>query len=68
MIQAEADAKRTGKPARVYRDFRWSTLQSWSRRRRVIAQAEWTRGEANPRFIVTSLKPKEVAARIGAGA
>jgi len=24
-------------------------------RRRVIAKAEWTKGEANPRFIVTSL-------------
>lgn len=29
--------------------------QSWSRERRVIAKAEWTQGEANPRFIVTSL-------------
>jgi len=33
----------------------WSTRRSWSRRRRVIAKAEWTQGEANPRFIVTSL-------------
>jgi hypothetical protein len=44
-------------------DFRWSTRDSWSRRRRVVAKAEWTRGEANPRFIVTSLKPAEMAAR-----
>jgi hypothetical protein len=29
----------------------------------VIAKAEWTGGEANPRFIVTSLKPREVSAR-----
>jgi hypothetical protein len=29
----------------------------------VIAQAEWTRGEANPRFLVTSLKPDRWAAR-----
>src|SRR5438128_5381383 len=60
---AEDDAARTGQPARRYKDFRWSTLDSWSRRRRVIGKAEWTRGEANPRFIVTSLKPSEVAAR-----
>ena len=33
----------------------WSTRKSWSRKRRVIAKAEWTKGEANPRFIVTSL-------------
>jgi len=45
-----------GLPARVFRDFDWSTKESWSRRRRVIGKAEWTRGEANPRFIVTSLK------------
>jgi hypothetical protein len=63
LIQAEEEAGRTGKPARRFRDFRWSTLDSWSRRRRVIAKAEWTGGEANPRFIVTSLKPTEVAGR-----
>ena len=63
LIQAEAEAERTGKPARRYKDFRWSTLESWSRRRRVIAKAEWTGGEANPRFIVTSLRPREVTAR-----
>ena len=45
-----------GRAARVFRDFLWTTRDSWSRRR-VVAKAEWTRGEANPRFIVTSLKP-----------
>jgi Transposase DDE domain group 1 len=44
-----------GQPARVFRDFDWSTKDSWSRRRRVIGKAEWTQGEANPRFLVTSL-------------
>ena len=60
---AEEEATRTGQPARRFKDFRWSTLDSWSRRRRVVSKAEWTRGEANPRFIVTSLKPWECAAR-----
>ena len=60
---AEDEATRTGRPARRFRDFRWSTLDSWSRRRRVVAKAEWTRGEANPRFIVTSLRPAEIDAR-----
>ena len=41
----------------------WSTLDSWSRDRRVIGKAEVTGGEANPRFVVTSLKPAEVDAR-----
>ena len=63
LLQAQDEAERTGKPARRYKDFRWSTLESWSRRRRVIAKAEWTRGEPNPRFVVTSLKPGEIGAR-----
>ncbi len=52
-----------GQPARVFRDFDWSTKESWSRRRRVIGKAEWTRGEANPRFLVTSLKADAWRAR-----
>jgi hypothetical protein len=63
LAQAEEQASRTGKPARRYRDFRYATLDSWSRRRRVVAKAEWTKGEANPRFIVTSLRPSQAAAR-----
>jgi hypothetical protein len=55
-----AEAKRlclaTGKPARVFRDFRYRTLDSWSRERRVVGKAEHTLEGANPRFVVTSLK------------
>jgi hypothetical protein len=58
---AEAAAQRSGRPERRFADFRWTTRDSWSRRRRVVAKAEWMpgRGEAgaNPRFVVTSLKP-----------
>jgi len=61
--QAEEESKRTGNPARRFKDFMWTTRHSWSRRRRVIAKAEWTQGEANPRFLVTSLAPEENAAR-----
>lgn len=61
--QARALSEQTKAPARVFRDFLWTTKDSWSRRRRVIAKAEWTRGEANPRFVVTSLKPDHLAAR-----
>ena len=59
LLEAEAEASSTGKPARRYKDFRYATLDSWSRRRRVIGKAEWTKGEANPRFIVTSLSQAE---------
>jgi hypothetical protein len=56
-------SRRSGQAARVFRDFTWSTKDSWSRRRRVVAKAEWTMPGPNPRFIVTSLKSKRWAAR-----
>src|SRR6187551_1941994 len=63
LAAAKAMAENTGQPARRFKDFHWSTLDSWSRRRRVVAKAEWTQGEANPRFVVTSLKRIEAGAR-----
>jgi Transposase DDE domain group 1 len=60
---AEEESQRTSKPARRFKDFTWSTLDSWSRERRVVAKAEWTQGEANPRFVVTSLSREEHEAR-----
>src|SRR6202049_498823 len=36
---------------------------SWSRQRRVVAKAEWTKDETNPRFVVTSLTRAECKAR-----
>ena len=53
--EAAAESAVTGAPARRFKDFLWTTRDSWSRRRRVVAKAEFTRGEANPRFVVTSL-------------
>ena len=64
LLEAEAEASATGRPARRFKDFFYATLDSWSRRRRVIAKAEWTQGEANPRFIVTSLKEAETSGRV----
>ena len=63
LASAKAMAESTGRPARRFKDFQWSTHDRWSRRRRVVAKAEWTQGEANPRFIVTSLKRAETGAR-----
>ena len=63
LAAARAAAEKTGRPARRFKDFQWSTLDSWSRSRRVVAKAEWTQGEANPRFVVTSLKRGEAGAR-----
>lgn len=48
----------TGKPCRVFRDFHYKTLKSWSKERRVIGKAEFLDKGYNPRFIVTSLDPE----------
>jgi hypothetical protein len=63
LAAAREQSHRTGKPARRFKDFLWTTRDSWSRRRRVVAKAEWTKGEANPRFVVTSLARAECKAR-----
>jgi hypothetical protein len=63
LMTATLDSIRTGRSARCFKDFTWSTLDSWSRSRRVVGKAEVTRGDANPRFVVTSLTSKEVGAR-----
>ena len=52
---AIAKSRRTSRPERRFKSFMWMTRHSWSRKRRVVAKAEATQGEANPRFIVTSL-------------
>jgi hypothetical protein len=62
-----AEAKRqhlaSGKPARVFRDFRYRTLDSWSRTRRVVGKAEHNQDGSNPRFVVTSLARSRYAAQ-----
>ena len=63
LAAAKSAAEASAKPARRFKEFGWSTLESWSRGRRVVAKAEWTQGEANPRFIVTSLSQEEAEAR-----
>jgi len=54
-----AKSQRSGRPERRFKSFMWRTRQTWSRRRRVVAKAEWTNGEANPRFVVTSLTRRQ---------
>lgn len=60
-----AEARRlciaSGRPARLFRDFQYRTLDSWSRTRRVVGKAEHTLEGSNPRFVVTSLKRSRVA-------
>jgi hypothetical protein len=55
MGEARQQYETTGRAARVFTEFRYRTHKSWSRWRRVIAQAEYIPGKENPRFVVTSL-------------
>jgi len=55
LAQAKARSARTGRPARVFKDFRYRTRVTWSRERRVVGKAEHSAQGANPRFVVTSL-------------
>jgi hypothetical protein len=56
LAQAKALFEQTHQPSRVFAEFAYQTLDSWSRARRVIAKAEHLDKGANPRFVVTSLK------------
>ena len=63
LAQAQGEYESTGGPARVFRDFRYQTLESWSTERRVVGKAEYLLKGENPRFIVTSLSRQEQDAR-----
>jgi hypothetical protein len=61
--QARALCEASGKPARLFKDFPYRTLDSWSAARRVIGKAEHLPAGSNPRFIVTCLPPAQWDAR-----
>ena len=51
-----------GAAARVFCEFTYRA-KKWHAPRWVIGKAEWTQGEANPRFVITNLNPLEFEAR-----
>jgi hypothetical protein len=63
MMQAKALYEQTQQAARVFRDFDYQTLTSWSRSRRVVGKAEVLAKGENPRFVVTSLTEEKIDAR-----
>ena len=56
LAQAKTLFDQTRQPARVFAEFEYRTLDSWSRARRVIAKAEHLDKGSNPRFVVTTLE------------
>src|ERR1022692_2711446 len=67
MHEATVQWNQTGKPARVFSEFEYSTKKTktggWDRERRVAAKAEHIDGKENPRFVVTSLSSERWAAQ-----
>jgi len=59
--QAAAEFAQTKQRVRIFTEFEYSTLNSWSRSRRVIGKAEHIEDKSNPRFVVTSLSVTEWA-------
>ena len=59
MHEATQQWNQTGKPARVFTEFEYSTKKTkkggWDCQRRVVAKAEHIDGKEHPRFVVTSL-------------
>ena len=63
LAQAKCQYDATQQAARVFKDFHYQTLDSWSRSRRVIGKAEHLAKGANPRFVVTSLSAEAFDAK-----
>ena len=67
MHEATVQWNQTGKPARVFSEFEYSTKKTksggWDRERRVVAKAEHIDGKENPRFVVTSLSSERCSAQ-----
>lgn len=61
--EAQKGYEQTKQAFRVYKDFIYRTLDSWSKERRVIGKAEHLAKGANPRFVVTSLESAEINAK-----
>jgi hypothetical protein len=64
MEQAKTEFDRTGQASRVFEDFSYQTLTSWSRVRRVVGKAEYLAKGENPRFVVTSISAEERPAAV----
>lgn len=61
--EAKRKFKKTGKAARCFKNLKYRTLTTWSKKRRVVGKAEHLPDGANPRFVVTTIKRSETGAK-----
>lgn len=64
LVQAKQQFEQTQQASRVFVEFQYQTLDSWSCTRRVVAKAEYLANGENPRFVVTSISAAELAAAV----
>lgn len=62
MNKAMVRVRKSGDAYRTFKEFRYSTRDTWSRKRRVIAKIEALPLGGNPRFVVTPFSKSEIAA------
>lgn len=60
-LRGDIEAGKIEVPCREFREFKYRTLDSWSRSRRVIGKAEILAKGENPRYVVTNLPRKGFA-------
>jgi hypothetical protein len=63
LAQVKQQHETTLQPARLFRELRYQTRQTWSCERRVVGKAEHLSKGPNPRFVVTSLSEEHWAAQ-----
>ena len=63
MAEAQRQYEHTRTAVRVFAEFFYSTKDTWSRERRVVAKAEHMDNGANPRFVVSSLPAEQAPTR-----
>jgi hypothetical protein len=61
--QAKAEFELSQKATRIFKDFTYQTLDSWTVERRVVAKAEHLEKGSNPRFICTNLSKETFEAK-----
>ena len=65
-LSAAAEASvATGKPTRRFKDFKYRTLDSWSRERRVVGKAEWMTPSVAEAADTTQRRKKKKAKKAG---
>jgi Transposase DDE domain group 1 len=63
LAEAKQTYEETGQAARLFRELRYQTRETWTRERRVVGKAEHLSKGANARFVVTSLTSQDRQAR-----